>query len=181
VARKELGKTSGPRGGIRLCGRPRDTSCSRQTRQVPVLSAHGEASLMRVIRVDYFRSGTHGRDRRRLGWRAVYRPPRRLEGAPRGIPRSGPGARGRGRRELGRVRDQVRGVAETPAEVLRASSWIQGHPEYDFGFKALVAHDGVFDAKYNGCVCRCTRARARAYNPRTVSPRMSCSSCVPPR
>ena len=22
-------------------------------------------------------------------------------------------------------------------------SWIQGHPEYDFGFKALVCHDGV--------------------------------------
>jgi hypothetical protein len=23
------------------------------------------------------------------------------------------------------------------------SSWIQGHPEYGFGFKALVCHDGV--------------------------------------
>jgi hypothetical protein len=22
-------------------------------------------------------------------------------------------------------------------------SWIQGHPEYGFGFKALVCHDGV--------------------------------------
>lgn len=22
-------------------------------------------------------------------------------------------------------------------------SWIQGHPEFDFGFKALVCHDGV--------------------------------------
>ncbi|TFY83863.1 hypothetical protein EWM64_g147 [Hericium alpestre] len=31
-----------------------------------------------------------------------------------------------------------------------AINWIQGHPEYDFNFKALVCHDGVFDAKYNG-------------------------------
>jgi hypothetical protein len=29
-------------------------------------------------------------------------------------------------------------------------SWIQGHPEYGFDFKALVCHDGVFDAAYNG-------------------------------
>lgn len=29
-------------------------------------------------------------------------------------------------------------------------SWIQGHPEYGFGFKALVCHDGVFDSPYNG-------------------------------
>ncbi len=29
-------------------------------------------------------------------------------------------------------------------------SWIQGHPEYGFNFKALVCHDGVFDATYNG-------------------------------
>jgi hypothetical protein len=29
-------------------------------------------------------------------------------------------------------------------------SWIQGHPEYGFKFKALVCHDGVFDAAYNG-------------------------------
>jgi len=28
-------------------------------------------------------------------------------------------------------------------------SWIQGHPEYGFNFKALVCHDGVFDATYN--------------------------------
>ncbi|KAF5372283.1 hypothetical protein D9757_009637 [Collybiopsis confluens] len=31
-----------------------------------------------------------------------------------------------------------------------AINWIQGHPEYDFGFKALVCHDGVFDSAYNG-------------------------------
>ncbi|KAH9049976.1 alpha/beta-hydrolase [Lactarius hengduanensis] len=31
-----------------------------------------------------------------------------------------------------------------------AINWIQGHPEYGFGFKALVCHDGVFDAVYNG-------------------------------
>jgi dipeptidyl aminopeptidase/acylaminoacyl peptidase len=31
-----------------------------------------------------------------------------------------------------------------------AINWIQGHPEYDFGFKALVCHDGVFDSNYNG-------------------------------
>jgi len=29
-------------------------------------------------------------------------------------------------------------------------SWIQGHPEFGFEFKALVCHDGVFDATYNG-------------------------------
>lgn len=31
-----------------------------------------------------------------------------------------------------------------------AINWIQGHPEYGFNFKALVCHDGVFDATYNG-------------------------------
>ncbi|KAF8272175.1 alpha/beta-hydrolase [Lactarius quietus] len=31
-----------------------------------------------------------------------------------------------------------------------AINWIQGHPEYGFNFKALVCHDGVFDAAYNG-------------------------------
>ncbi|KZT23468.1 alpha/beta-hydrolase [Neolentinus lepideus HHB14362 ss-1] len=31
-----------------------------------------------------------------------------------------------------------------------AINWIQGHPEYGFGFKALVCHDGVFDSIYNG-------------------------------
>lgn len=29
-------------------------------------------------------------------------------------------------------------------------SWIQGHPEFGFGFKALVCHDGVFDARFVG-------------------------------
>ncbi|KAF8507380.1 Alpha/Beta hydrolase protein [Hysterangium stoloniferum] len=31
-----------------------------------------------------------------------------------------------------------------------AMNWIQGHPEFGFGFKAIVCHDGVFDTKYNG-------------------------------
>ncbi|KAH8113489.1 alpha/beta-hydrolase [Phellopilus nigrolimitatus] len=30
-----------------------------------------------------------------------------------------------------------------------AINWIQGHPEYGFDFKALVCHDGVFDASHN--------------------------------
>ncbi|KAJ6563539.1 Alpha/Beta hydrolase protein [Mycena sp. CBHHK59/15] len=29
-------------------------------------------------------------------------------------------------------------------------TWIQGHPEFGFNFKALVCHDGVFDSNYNG-------------------------------
>jgi len=31
-----------------------------------------------------------------------------------------------------------------------AVNWINGHPEFDFGFKALMCHDGVFDSNYNG-------------------------------
>ncbi|KAE9383182.1 alpha/beta-hydrolase [Gymnopus androsaceus JB14] len=31
-----------------------------------------------------------------------------------------------------------------------AINWIQGHPEYNFGFKALVFHDGVFHTTYTG-------------------------------
>ncbi|TFK24997.1 hypothetical protein FA15DRAFT_739131 [Coprinopsis marcescibilis] len=31
-----------------------------------------------------------------------------------------------------------------------AINWIQGHPEFGFDFKALIAHDGVFDSTYNG-------------------------------
>ncbi|KAJ6585138.1 alpha/beta-hydrolase [Mycena capillaripes] len=31
-----------------------------------------------------------------------------------------------------------------------AINWIQGHPEFGFNFKALIAHDGVFDSNYNG-------------------------------
>ncbi|KDR80120.1 hypothetical protein GALMADRAFT_1180100 [Galerina marginata CBS 339.88] len=31
-----------------------------------------------------------------------------------------------------------------------AMNWIQGHPEFGFGFKALVCHDGVFDTTYLG-------------------------------
>ncbi|KAF5357378.1 hypothetical protein D9758_005869 [Tetrapyrgos nigripes] len=30
-----------------------------------------------------------------------------------------------------------------------AINWIQGHPEYEFGFKAVFAHDGVFNALYD--------------------------------
>ncbi|KAJ7134758.1 Alpha/Beta hydrolase protein [Mycena epipterygia] len=30
-----------------------------------------------------------------------------------------------------------------------AMNWIQGHPEYNFKFKALVCHDGVFDTSYS--------------------------------
>ncbi|KAK7473162.1 Dipeptidyl-peptidase 5, variant 2 [Stygiomarasmius scandens] len=30
-----------------------------------------------------------------------------------------------------------------------AINWIQGHPEYAFGFKAVFAHDGVFNALYD--------------------------------
>ncbi|KZV95473.1 alpha/beta-hydrolase [Exidia glandulosa HHB12029] len=33
-----------------------------------------------------------------------------------------------------------------------AVNWIAGHPEWDFGFKALFCHDGVFDTTYNGLV-----------------------------
>ncbi|KAI0789790.1 alpha/beta-hydrolase [Abortiporus biennis] len=29
-----------------------------------------------------------------------------------------------------------------------AINWIQGHPEFDFGFKAVVCHDGVLDLRY---------------------------------
>ena len=47
--------------------------------------------------------------------------------------------------------------------LIHCSSWIQGHPEYGFGFKALICHDGVFDSSYNGYatdelffVCSCS-------------------------
>ncbi|KAJ6508622.1 Alpha/Beta hydrolase protein [Mycena sanguinolenta] len=30
-----------------------------------------------------------------------------------------------------------------------AINWIQGHPEYGFNFKALIAHDGVFSSSYS--------------------------------
>ncbi|EJU00159.1 alpha/beta-hydrolase [Dacryopinax primogenitus] len=33
-----------------------------------------------------------------------------------------------------------------------AINWIAGHPEFDFNFKALVCHDGVFDTRANGFV-----------------------------
>ncbi|KAH8104705.1 alpha/beta-hydrolase [Cristinia sonorae] len=31
-----------------------------------------------------------------------------------------------------------------------AINWIQGHPEFGFGFKALVCHDGTFDTRFTG-------------------------------
>ncbi|TCD62995.1 hypothetical protein EIP91_006154 [Steccherinum ochraceum] len=31
-----------------------------------------------------------------------------------------------------------------------AINWIQGHPEYGFGFKALACHDGSFDTRFTG-------------------------------
>jgi len=33
-----------------------------------------------------------------------------------------------------------------------AINWIQGHPEYDFKFKAVIAHAGVFDARNMGFI-----------------------------
>ncbi|EJD50500.1 alpha/beta-hydrolase [Auricularia subglabra TFB-10046 SS5] len=33
-----------------------------------------------------------------------------------------------------------------------AINWLAGHPEWNFGFKALFCHDGVFDTTYNGYV-----------------------------
>ncbi|KAG2010138.1 dipeptidyl-peptidase 5 [Coprinopsis cinerea AmutBmut pab1-1] len=46
--------------------------------------------------------------------------------------------------------DAERAVAAGASWGGYAINWIQGHPEFGFGFKALVAHDGVFDATYNG-------------------------------
>lgn len=46
--------------------------------------------------------------------------------------------------------DADRAVAAGASYGGYAINWIQGHPEYDFGFKALVCHDGVFSALYNG-------------------------------
>ncbi|KZT11901.1 alpha/beta-hydrolase [Laetiporus sulphureus 93-53] len=46
--------------------------------------------------------------------------------------------------------DPERAVAAGASWGGYAINWIQGHPEYGFGFKALVCHDGVFSATYNG-------------------------------
>ncbi|KAJ3747143.1 Alpha/Beta hydrolase protein [Lentinula detonsa] len=46
--------------------------------------------------------------------------------------------------------DSDRAVAAGASWGGYAINWIQGHPEYNFGFKALVCHDGVFDSSYNG-------------------------------
>ena len=32
----------------------------------------------------------------------------------------------------------------------RRLSWIQGHPEFGFNFKAMVCHDGAFATEYHG-------------------------------
>ena len=61
-----------------------------------------------------------------------------------------------------------------------AINYIQGHPEFGFGFKALVCHDGVFDAAYNGYstdelffVSYSLHTPMTSSNPRTpVQPRM---------
>ncbi|OBZ71378.1 Dipeptidyl-peptidase 5 [Grifola frondosa] len=46
--------------------------------------------------------------------------------------------------------DPDRAVAAGASYGGYAINWIQGHPEYDFGFKALVCHDGAFSAAYHG-------------------------------
>ncbi|KII90539.1 hypothetical protein PLICRDRAFT_106263 [Plicaturopsis crispa FD-325 SS-3] len=46
--------------------------------------------------------------------------------------------------------DKDRAVAAGASWGGYAINWIQGHPEFNFGFKALVGHDGVFDSNYNG-------------------------------
>ncbi|EPQ54580.1 alpha/beta-hydrolase [Gloeophyllum trabeum ATCC 11539] len=46
--------------------------------------------------------------------------------------------------------DSNRAVAAGASWGGYAINWIQGHPEYGFGFKALFCHDGVFDSIYNG-------------------------------
>ncbi|KDQ16985.1 hypothetical protein BOTBODRAFT_64483 [Botryobasidium botryosum FD-172 SS1] len=48
--------------------------------------------------------------------------------------------------------DPERAVAAGASWGGYAINWIQGHPEFGFNFKALVCHDGVFDAVYNGYV-----------------------------
>jgi dipeptidyl aminopeptidase/acylaminoacyl peptidase len=46
--------------------------------------------------------------------------------------------------------DPERAVAAGASWGGYAINWIQSNPEFGFGFKALFAHDGVFDARYNG-------------------------------
>ncbi|KAN0087536.1 Merops: S09.UPW [Tylopilus felleus] len=46
--------------------------------------------------------------------------------------------------------DPDRAVAAGASYGGYAINWIQGNPEFGFGFKALVCHDGVFDTTYNG-------------------------------
>ncbi|KAH0832030.1 Alpha/Beta hydrolase protein [Lanmaoa asiatica] len=46
--------------------------------------------------------------------------------------------------------DPERAVAAGASYGGYAINWIQGNPEFGFGFKALMCHDGVFDTTYNG-------------------------------
>ncbi|KIM30118.1 hypothetical protein M408DRAFT_67081 [Serendipita vermifera MAFF 305830] len=46
--------------------------------------------------------------------------------------------------------DPERAVAAGASWGGYAINWIQGHPEYGFGFKALVCHDGILDTNYGG-------------------------------
>ncbi|KAI8986222.1 alpha/beta-hydrolase [Trametes punicea] len=46
--------------------------------------------------------------------------------------------------------DPDRAVAAGASYGGYAINWIQGHPEYDFKFKALVCHDGALGAQYHG-------------------------------
>ncbi|KAI0789789.1 alpha/beta-hydrolase [Abortiporus biennis] len=48
--------------------------------------------------------------------------------------------------------DADRAVAAGASYGGYAINWIQGHPEFGFGFKALVCHDGAFDVRYTGYV-----------------------------
>ncbi|KAH7885298.1 Alpha/Beta hydrolase protein [Phlebopus sp. FC_14] len=45
--------------------------------------------------------------------------------------------------------DPDRAVAIGPSYAGYAINWIQGNPEFGFGFKALVCHAGIFDTIYN--------------------------------
>ncbi|KAJ1303239.1 hypothetical protein OPQ81_011437 [Rhizoctonia solani] len=46
--------------------------------------------------------------------------------------------------------DRNRAVAAGASWGGYAINWIQSHPEWNFNFKALVCHDGVFNTVYNG-------------------------------
>lgn len=46
--------------------------------------------------------------------------------------------------------DEHRAVAAGASWGGFAINWIQGHPDYGFGFKALFCHDGIFDTRNGG-------------------------------